>query len=49
METYKKQKTIANDDCFCSATMLTPKIIENHSQFLECAHYCNIFVSSRSL
>jgi len=37
MKTYKTQKIIANYACFCSAAMLTSRIIteiiENHSEF----------------
>jgi len=48
METCKKQKSVANYASFCSATMLTSKmikkIIENHSEFSGCAKSCNSFV-----
>ena len=52
METYEKQKIVINNVCFCSSTMLTPKIIteiiENHSEFSGCSKSCNDYVSSRS-
>jgi len=40
MQTYKKQKILHQYVCFCSATMLTSKIItesvENHSEYYGC-------------
>jgi len=40
VQTYKKQKIIHQYSCFCSATMLTPKIlkesVENHSECCGC-------------
>jgi len=48
MQTYKKQKIIHQDVCFCSATMLTSKIItesvENHSECCGCVNSCNKLV-----
>jgi len=45
-------KLVANYDFFCSATMLTTKMIseitENHSEISGCANSCNQFISSRS-
>jgi len=50
--TYKKQKIIHQYVCFCSATMLTSKIItesvENHSACCRCVNSCNEFVSNIS-
>jgi len=52
IQTYKKQKVIHQYVCFCSATMLTSKIItesvENHSECCGCVNSCNKFVSTRS-
>jgi len=52
MQTYKKHKIPHQDVCFCSATMLTSKIItesvENHSECCGCLNNCNKFVSTRS-
>jgi len=51
METYKKQTNVTKYACFCSATMLTSKIVtqitENHSESSGCTNSCNKFVSSR--
>jgi len=50
MQTYKKQKVIPQYVSFCSATMLTSKIItedvENHSECCGCVNSCNKFVST---
>jgi len=52
METYKMQKNFHQYVCFCSATILTSKIItegvENHSECCGCVNSCNKFVSTRS-
>jgi len=52
MQIYKKHKIIHQYVCFCSATMLTSKIItecvENHSGCCGCVNICNKFVSTRS-
>jgi len=52
VQTYKKQKIIHQYVCFCSATMLTSKIItesvENHSECCGCVNSCKKFVSTRS-
>jgi len=51
MQTYKKQKILHQYVCFCSATMLTSKIItesvENHTECCGCVNSCNKFVSTR--
>jgi len=51
IQTYKKQKIIHQYVCFCSATLLTAKIItesvENHSECCGCVNSCNKFVSTR--
>jgi len=49
MQTYnKQQKIVTNNACFCSATMLTSKIIpeitENHTEDCGCTESCNKFV-----
>jgi len=53
MQAYKKQKIVTNYVCFCSATMLTSRliteIIENHSEVSGCANSCNKFVSKSIL
>jgi len=52
MQTYKNPKIVTNYAFFCSATMLTSKIIpqitEKHSEVSGCANSCDIFVSIRS-
>jgi len=52
MQTYKKQKILHQYVCFCSARMLTSKIItesvENHSECCGCVNSCNKLVSTRS-
>jgi len=52
METWKKQKNVANYACFCTATTLNSKIIaeivKKRSEFDECSNSCNKFVSSQS-
>jgi len=49
MQAYKKQKIVTKYAFFCSATMLTSRliteIIENHSEVSVCANSCNKFVS----
>jgi len=52
MQIYKKHKIPHQYVCFCSATMLTSKIItervENPSECCGCVNSCNKFVSTRS-
>jgi len=52
MQTYKKQNILHQYVCFCSATMMTSKIItesvENHSKCCGYVNRCNKFVSTRS-
>ena len=47
----QKHKILHQHVCFCSATMLTSKIItesvENHSECCGCVNNCNKFVSTR--
>jgi len=47
MQTYKKQKILHQYVCFCSATMMTSKIItesvENHSECCGCVYSCTDF------
>ena len=49
----QKQKIVTNCACFCSATMLTSRliseIIANHSEVSGCANSCNNFVSKSIL
>ena len=52
MQTCKKQKLLHHYVCFCSAAMLTLKIITesvgNHSECCGCVNSCNKFISARS-
>jgi len=50
MQIYKKHKILHQYVCFCSATMLTSKIItesvEHHSECCGCVNSCSKFVST---
>jgi len=52
IQTYKKQNVLHKYACFCSATMLTSKImtesVENHAECCGYVNSCNKFVSTRS-
>jgi len=51
MQTSKKQQILHQYACFCSATMLTSKMltdsVENHPECYGCVNICNKFVLTR--